>query len=125
MDTRTHIALVVALALGGCDAFGWDEAPADTLTVAEIQELEGTTHPGPDAVTLEEIADAGAAELTVEELQDLWFGDSGWGCCYTSLCAHLRADKCDDDEVPATNGATVCCVPDIGQCPVSDSDGGA
>ncbi len=114
MGTRTQMAFAVAIALGGCDAFGWDEAPADTLSAAEIQELEGVTHDVVLEVELD-LADAGT-ELTTEELHDLWFGDSGWGCCYTSLCAHLRADKCTDDEVPATNGLTVCCVPDIGQC---------
>ena len=73
---------------------------------AEVSEDEG----GP-------YTDDELAEMTTEELQDLYFADSGWSCCYSDTCRVLR-DRCEDDEVMTTNGlGTACCSPSIGQCP--------
>lgn len=40
----------------------------------------------------------------------------GWRCCYTRACQVAAEHICDHDEVPATDGLSTCCVPDVGQC---------
>lgn len=116
------------------------DAGLERLSVAPDDALEPDTwyvehfpeYPDPEAVAAE-LGDDPLDGLSDDEIHDLWFGDSGWGCCEEflrpGLCAALR-DRCDDDEVLTANEAgTACCSPNFGQCsewvrPSDDSDAG-
>ncbi len=53
-----------------------------------------------------------------------YFGDSGWHCCYSNACNAAAEHICEAGEVPATDGETSGCVPDVGQCEDPDADAG-
>ncbi len=64
----------------------------------------------------EDVDGGGEGAPEAVDIHDLYFGDSGWRCCYTTVCRIMRDKTCANDEVPTTNGYTSCCSPDIGQC---------
>ncbi len=68
-------------------------------------------------------ADAGIEpepEVDDRTINERWFGDTDWGCCWTAFCGAIC--KGGPARVPVTNGDKVCCAPDVGQC--TDVDGG-
>lgn len=128
-----EIILLICLAVGACaadepssDVIGADEelVLVEPESVPELYEVPDTEAP--------EAEDGGMADLetlTTDELHELYFGDSAWDCCaawplpVSENCENVVGPMCDDNETPATNGLTYCCVPDIGQC-AYDADGG-
>ncbi len=67
----------------------------------------------------EEEADAGVS-IDGRSIHERWFGDTDWGCCWTDFCGAIC--KGGPARIPVTNGDSVCCAPDVGQC--ADVDGG-
>ena len=122
MTSRLACVLLVA---GACapvvdqpvddEPLGVAGAPAPLLVAPVDDDVIVVDRPVIDSGVQDEVDEL--ASMTPEELNDLWFNDSGWDCCWSSDCDVIRIYICDDDEVPATDGLHTCCVPDIGQCP--------
>ena len=119
---RTLTALLAILTATACapteDTSAEDAGPYGAPLVDEEPEPEfvpmevAMVEIDPPSVTEDDIEN-----LTTAELRDLYFGGSGWSCCYSSICRAYRS-RCADDEVLTTNGlGTICCSPSVNQCP--------
>lgn len=102
---RTLIALAIL-----STACAQDAAGAPVSASAEL----GPTIPdeSPPAV----VVDAGWTEPVILVVDAGSPFPPGWYCCYSHACLAAGEHFCDDDEVPATNGLSTCCLPDVGQC---------
>ncbi len=116
--------ILVAVMCVGCAPATASQSESAGAAGAPAYLLEGPAYD--DEVVVDAyVADSGVEVEGVDvDLHALYFGDSGWDCCYTSECETLREYFCDADEVPATDGLHTCCVPNAGQCPDVDVDAG-